>query len=330
MPTTRRPRKGSLQYWPRKRARRGFARVRARLKGEAKILGFAGYKAGMTHCMIVDNRAASRTKGEDIFMPATVIECPPLKIMSIRLYKKTPSGLLMSTEILSKNPSKELERKIILPKKGQKTGADSAIDSVKAEDYDDIRVMVHTQPGLIGFKKKPELFEMQIGGSLLEKLAYAKENLGKEVNAKDILKEGQMVDIRAVTKGKGFQGPVKRFGIGLKSHKSEKSRRQPGSLGPWCGQGKVMWRVAHAGQHGYHTRTEYNKWLLKIGEKSAEINPKGGFLRYGNVKNHYLLLKGSIAGTPKRLIRITPPLRKNKKVPEGAPTIVYVSTKSKQ
>ncbi len=324
MPTTRRPRKGSLQYWPRKRARRSFARVRARLTGEPRLLGFAGYKAGMTHCIVVDNRASSLTKGEDIFIPTTVIECPPLKILSIRFYKKTPSGLMLANEVLSKDINKELSKRIILPKKEPK------LDSVKSEDYDDIRVMVYTQPKLIGFKKKPELFEMRIGGSLQEKFAYAKDNLGKEINVKDILKEGQQVDVHAVTKGKGFQGPVKRFGIGLKSHKSEKSRRQPGSLGPWRGQGGIMWRVAHAGQHGYHTRTEYNKRLIKIGERAKEINPKGGFLRYGNIKNPYILVKGSVAGTSKRLIRIAPAIRKNKKVPEEPPTIAYISTKSKQ
>ena len=326
MPTTRRPRKGSLQYWPRKRARRAFARVRTRLQGEVRFLGFAGYKAGMTHCIVVDNRATSRTKGEDISMPATIIECPPLKVFSIRFYKKTPSGLLLANEIFSKNPNKELERVIRLPKKEPKFN----LDSVKLESYDDIRVVVHTQPRLIGFKKRPELFEMWIGGSLQEKFPYAKENLGKEIKVNDVLKEGQQIDVHAITKGKGFQGPVKRFGISLKSHKSEKSRRQPGSLGPWRGQGQIMWRVAHAGQHGYHTRTEHNKWLLKIGEKATEINPKGGFLRYGNVKNPYILLKGSVAGISKRLIRITPAIRKNKRVPEEPPTIAYISTKSKQ
>jgi len=58
-----------------------------------------------------------------------------------------------------------------------------------------------------------------------------------------------MVDSKTFTKGKGFQGPVKRFGISLRSHKSEKVIRGPGSLGPWKGQTKlaatISWKKAY-------------------------------------------------------------------------------------
>ena len=56
MPTKRWPRRGSLQYWPRKRAKSPVARVKAWANVKDPILlGFAGYKAGMTHVMAVDN-----------------------------------------------------------------------------------------------------------------------------------------------------------------------------------------------------------------------------------------------------------------------------------
>ena len=89
MPTTRRPRFGSLAYYPRKRTKKQVASIRswARVK-EAKLLGFAGYKVGMAHLMITDNNPNSMTKGTTIFCPATIIECPPLKTASIRFYKK--------------------------------------------------------------------------------------------------------------------------------------------------------------------------------------------------------------------------------------------------
>ena len=64
MPHIRRPRKGTLQFWPRKRAKRTFARVRTFPQAkESKLLGFAGYKVGMTHVMITDNKPTSQTKG---------------------------------------------------------------------------------------------------------------------------------------------------------------------------------------------------------------------------------------------------------------------------
>lgn len=323
MSTIRKPRYGSLQYVPKKRAKRIYARVRSWAKvKEPKILGFAGYKAGMTHVMVIDNRAKSLTKGTEISMPVTVIECPPLKVSSVRFYKKTPYGLKLVSAVLEQKSDKELSRKTSTPKKIRKK-----IDDIK--DFDTITINVHTQPKLTGIgKKKPELFEVAIGGTKEEQLNYAKEKLGKEVSINDVFREGQQLDIHSITKGKGYQGPVKRFGISLKGHKSEKGQRAPGSLGPWCGQGHVQWKVAHAGQLGFHQRTEHNKWLLKIGDNPKEINIKGGFIRYGMVKNDYILVKGSVAGSIKRLIRLTYPTRPNKLVPQEAPTITYTSLNS--
>lgn len=325
MPRTRKPRSGSMQFWPRKQAKRVYARVRSWAKSsEAKLLGFAGYKAGMTHILMTDNRKTALTKGEDIFCPVTVIECPPLKAASVRFYKKTNYGLKPCSEFVAENLDKELERLIIIPKSKKK----------KIEDingYDDVTLIVHTQPKMTATgKKKPDLFEMALGGDKEKKLKYAKEKLGKEISIEDAFKEGQQIDIHSITKAKGLQGPVKRFGIGLRQHKSEKTKRGPGSLGAWRGQAHMMYRVAHAGRMGYHQRTEYNKWLLKIGKKSDEINLKGGFLHYGLIKNPYILVKGSVGGCAKRLIRFNHAIRPNNKIPAEAPSINYVSLESKQ
>lgn len=319
MPTKRRPRFGSLAYHPRKRAKKQIAGVScwAKVK-EAKLLGFAGYKVGMTHLMITDNNPNSMTKGERIFCPATIIECPPIKTASIRFYKKTNDGLKVIADVLAENLDKELERKITMPKSKKKK-----LEEIK--DFDELTLLVYTQPKLSGIgKKKPELFEIAMGGNKEEKLNYAKGVLGKEINIGDVFKEGNQLDIHAITKGKGFQGPVKRFGMGLKSHKSEKSRRNPGSLGPWRGQINIMWKIPHAGQTGYFQRTEFNKWLLKIGDKAEEINPKGGFVRYGLIKNPYVIVKGSVAGPKKRLIRFNFAIRPNKGVPKEAPIIKQI------
>ena len=56
MPQTRQPRRGSMQFWPRKRARRSYARVKAWANSDKpKLLGFAGYKVGMTHIIATDS-----------------------------------------------------------------------------------------------------------------------------------------------------------------------------------------------------------------------------------------------------------------------------------
>ncbi len=314
MPSTRKPRKGSLQYWPRKRARRIYPRLRAALKNEkTKLNVFAGYKVGMTHLAIIDNRSKSDTKGQEIVCPATILECPPLKSASIRFYKKTQQGLKVISEIFSDKLDSDLKRKICLPKKNKKN---------QVKEFDELRICVYTQPKLTGIgKKKPELFEISIGGKKEEALKWAEENLGKEIDINDVFKAGEQVDVHAVTKGKGYQGPVKRFGISLKQKKSEKGRRRPGSLGPWCGQGHVMWRVAQAGQTGYNQRVEYNKLILKIGDKKESINPKGGFICYSPVKNPYVLIKGSVMGPKKRLIIFSAGSRQNRLIPSEPPVI---------
>lgn len=315
MGSAHKPRSGSLQYWPRKRAKKEIARVKAWANvKEAKLLGFAGYKVGMTHIIATDNNPNSQSKGDSIFIPVTVIECPPLKAASIRFYKNK----LPVSQIVSQNIDKELERRIKLTSKKK-------IEDIK--EYDNLRLIVYTQPKLttIG-KKKPELFEMELGGKKEDKLKYAQSILGKEINVDDIFKEGNQIDLHAVTKGKGFQGPVKRYGVKIKSHKSEKTKRGVGNLGAWTPK-YTSYTVGQPGKMGYHLRTEYNKWLLKIG---TGLDQKGGFKRYGLIKNTYVLLKGSVPGPVKRLIRFNVAVRQNKLIPAEIPTIEYVSTTSKQ
>jgi len=323
MPKKHKPRSGSLQYWPRKRSKRDYARIKSWPdSNEAKPLGFAGYKVGMTHVIFNDNRPNAITKGQEISMPVTIIECPPLKIASVVFYKKTNSGLQPSSAFFASKTDKTLSRKIILPK--TKKSKNKKLEDYNIEEYDDIRILVYTQPKLttVG-KKKPELFELGLGGKIKEKSSWIKENITKDINIDDIFAEGQHVDVHSITKGKGLVGPMKRMGISRTSHKSEKGVRTPANLGAWTGA--RQWRVAKAGQLGKQQRNELNKWMLKIGENPEEINKKGGFKRYGIIKNQFILLKGSVGGSIKRLITLTVPMRPNKRYPKEAPSIKYIS-----
>ena len=219
MPTRKNPRYGTMQFWPRKRASKetGLVRSWANLK-ETNALGFAGYKAGMMHLIVTDNRAKSKTKGQDLQIPVTVVECPPIKVIGIRFYKNTSYGLKAVYDKVANSYDKEVQKKITNPKKKQEE---------KEIDFDDLHLIVHTQPKLakaLG-KKIPDIFELAISGSKEDKLNYAKEKLGQEIKISDVFKEGQQVDIHAVTRGKGFQGVVKKHGVSIKQHKSEKGKR---------------------------------------------------------------------------------------------------------
>lgn len=308
-----------MQFWPRCRARRPYARIKIWSNiNETKLLGFAGYKAGMTHVMVDDNSPNSMTKGETIFCPVTIIECPPLRPYSLRFYKKTVNGHKLVSEIFAKNFDKHIRRKVIPSKKEGK----------QPEDFDIVRLAVYTQPNMVSLKKTPELFELGIGGKdVKEKAAYALGLLDKEIKVTDVLKEGQFVDTHSVSKAKGTQGPVKRFGVRIRQHKAEKTKRGPATLGSWH-PNRVDFRVAHAGKMGFHLRTEHNKLVVKIGNDPKEIAVKGGFLNYGVVKNEYVMVKGSVAGTRKRLITLTEPTRALVKPPQY--TIDSISLSSKQ
>ena len=301
------PRSGSLQFWPKKKARKFFHSVNwealKNKKPNVLILGFIAYKVGMSSCIVKDNTPDSMTKNKKIVIPVTILESPPMKIFSVRFYK----GGRIKTEILGENLEKELKKKLKIPKEKVKKKLEDI------EDYDDIRILVYSLVKQTSIKKTPDLAEIGLAGSLDEKINFIKENLGKEIQINEVFKDLGLVDVRGLTKGKGFSGPVKRFGIGLKNHKSEKGRRRPGSIGPWH-PSYVTFRVPMAGQLGLFTRIQYNVKILEVGRiQEKNINPKSGFQGYGNIKTNYIIVGGSIGGAKKRQVLLTFPLRKTKK-----------------
>jgi len=311
-----------MQFWPRTRSPRMTARIRSwgTLK-DAKLLGFPGYKAGMTHIMYIENRPGTPAKGEESSMPVTVIECPPIRIIGIKTIKNDYNGLTTAQHGWTEKIDKNVSRALNLPATPKKV--EFSTDGVV-----EVRVIAATQPHLANLKKTPEIVELGVGGNIEQGLEYAKKILGTDIKVADVFSAGQQVDAHSVTKGKGFQGPVKRHGVMIRSHKAEKTKRGPASLGPW-GNART-YRVAHAGQTGFQRRTEYNKWVVKIDAKPEQVNPAGGFVRYGQLAADALLVKGSIGGSAKRLVTFTQPKRMHPRIPKTAPEITHISVVSKQ
>jgi len=303
------PRAGSLAYWPRKRARRIYPRINTWPETtKVNILGFAGYKAGMTHATIIDNKKGSLTFGQEIYVPVTVLECPPLKIVGIRVYQETRDGLKILGEVWDKSVEQDklLKRKLTIGKVNDNLeGVEKKLEGVSIR----VRLIVATQPRETGLgKKTPEIFEIAISGNTKESWNLAKEKLGKEVKISEIFQIGEFVDVIAITKGKGTAGPMKRFGIKKQVRKAHKKIRHVGTLGSETPR-RVLRTVAQAGQLGFQRRTEYNKRILKIGEGGKDITIKGGIANYGIVKNDYVLLEGSVPGPKKRLIALRKAIR---------------------
>ncbi|MCA9496947.1 MAG: 50S ribosomal protein L3 [Nanoarchaeota archaeon] len=322
--------RGSKQFWPRVRAQKPTAVVNnwsSKNVKETNLLGFPAYKVGMTNVGLIDNFSHTLTKGTRINVPVTVLECPPVKVLSVRLFGLDEYGnLQVVKETSAQFKDKFLSRKVDVAKKASKAPtAQDLISFAKENDVMDVRVKVITTPSLTGIgKKKPEILELGVSGSVEEKINFAVSKLGTEVKVNDVVKAGELVDSHGITIGKGFQGAVKRFGVKLTSHKSEKTRRHAGNVGAWT-PSRVTHTVPLPGQHGFHERTEWNKWVLKVSDKPEEINPAAGFKQYGIVKNDYILVKGSVLGSKKRLVTLVKSIRPNERYPKVAPQITYIN-----
>jgi len=335
----------------------------------------------MTHAIINDYRKTSTTAGQDISVPVTILETPPLGIAAARAYQRTNDGMKVVSEVWARNLPEAVDRRVPTPwtedrdKDSDSSGPTEEItvldddwSTFSGMDCDELRVIAFTLPNLVtGIpKKKAELFEVRVdGGSIDDRKGYIKERLGTVIPVEDYVQPGHMLDVIAITKGKGFQGATKRWGIKLLDHKNSKHRRMVGTLGPWNPH-YVHRNVPQSGQVGYHQRTEYNKRVLmvvprnpKTGEildtgddgssqlqqevlKASAQKPRtakredvdkrhsvaGGFLNYGYIRSSYIVLHGTVPGPTKRLIRLRDPVRNSQSPVEVE--VKMVSLRSKQ
>jgi large subunit ribosomal protein L3 len=242
----------------------------------------------MTHAIMTVRHPDSPFKGQDRIIPITVLDTPPIRPFSIRGYKTTPYGLQLVTEVLTETMSDDLVKVMPLPKEYDHEAKMKDFES-KLDTLSDVRMLIHTQPRLAGIpKKKPDVMEYKIGADNVQAaFEYGKELLGTDLRVADIFNEGILVDTIAVTKGHGFQGPVRRWGIRILQHKSRKTKRGVGCIGPWSPT-NIRYTVPRAGQTGFHSRTSFNNEVLRMGERGEEITPTGGFMNYGVIRGDYV------------------------------------------
>ena len=67
--------------------------------------------------------------------------------------------------------------------------------------------------------------------------------------------------LQLLQKEKDIEGPIARWGVKKKQHKSRKSVRALGTLGP-ISPSTIMYTVPRAGQRGFHQRTQYNNRIM--------------------------------------------------------------------
>jgi len=160
--------------------------------------------------------------------------------------------------------------------------------------------------------------EIQInGGNIPAKVDFAKSLFEKEIPVSTVFEKDENIDILGATKGHGTEGVITRWGVTRLPRKTHRGLRKVACIGAWH-PARVSFAVARAGQHGYHHRTEMNKKIYKIGLKiengkncSTEndltekgITPIGGFPHYGKINEDWLMIKGCVVGTKKRVVTL--------------------------
>ncbi|GAB2652213.1 50S ribosomal protein L3 [Arenimonas aestuarii] len=100
--------------------------------------------------------------------------------------------------------------------------------------------------------------------------------VGGEIKA-DIFEVGQLVDVAGVTKGKGFQGTIKRynFKMGDATHGNSLSHRSPGSIGQRQTPGRVFPGKKMAGHMGAERQSMQNLEVVKVDAERGLIAVKG-------------------------------------------------------
>lgn len=101
-------------------------------------------------------------------------------------------------------------------------------------------------------------------------------SVGGEIKA-DIFEVGQIVDVQGVTKGKGFQGTIKRwnFKMGDATHGNSLSHRQPGSLGQRQTPGRVFPGKKMSGHMGAEQQTTQRLQIVQVDAERGLIAVKG-------------------------------------------------------
>jgi large subunit ribosomal protein L3 len=334
MPQPERPRKGSLGFGPRSRSASETPRFNSWPDddGQPGLQGFAGYKAGMSHVVMINDEPDSAREGMEETVPVTIVETPPMQVVALRAYEETPYGKRPLTDVWAEDVHPELDRMLDLPDDPGAAGNEEQVqEALDAGTLTDVRAVTHTVPGdLEGVpKKRPDVMENRIGGgSIDERLDFGLDLLDDGAyEFTDVFRAGEYADVAGITKGKGTQGPVKRWGVQKRKGKHARQgwRRRIGNLGPW-NPSRVRSTVPQQGQMGYHQRTELNKRLIDIDEEFAV---DGGLIDYGEVDGSYALVKGSLPGPKKRLVRLRPAVRPNDQ-PRLDPEVRYVSTESSQ
>merc|ERR1711962_1779125 len=235
------PRHGSKGFLPKKRSKRHKGKCKAFPKDDSSkpvhLTAFMGYKAGMTHIVREMDRPGSKVNKKEVVEAVTVIETPPMVAIGVVGYIDTPRGMRALKTVWAEHIEKEL---------------------AQMKKYCTvIRLIVHTQMKILRRRqKKAHIMEVQLnGGSVADKVDFARNHFEKEIPVTAVFSSDEMMDIIGVTKGHGFKGVTSRWHTKKLPRKTHKGLRKVACVGAWH-PSRIQSTVPRAGQKGYHHRTE--------------------------------------------------------------------------
>jgi len=313
----------------------------------------------MTHVLRELTRPGSKAHKKEIVEGVTILETPPMIAVGYVAYQNTVHGLKALGTVWASNLKEEFKRrhtkhwkKSSRPfTKGKSDEDKEKIKQRMVQHGDVVRLICHTQmmDAMRQFRqKKAHVMEIQVnGGDMQQKVDFCESKLENEIKVQDVFEKDGMMDTIAVTKGRGTEGVITRWGITRLPRKTHRGLRKVACIGAWH-PARVSYTVARVGQNGYHHRTETNKKIYMIGTgelncKAGEFNaktsidltdkmitPMGGFVRYGEVKHDFVMIKGSCPGLVKRPITLRVPLiPPTNSVAKEEVTLKWIDTSSK-
>lgn len=167
------------------------------------------------------------------------------------------------------------------------------LKTVESDGYDAVQLASGTQKS----HRIAKAQQSQFGGAAIVREFRPKASYGETVPSDlavgttidaSVFAPGDTVTVSAVSKGKGFQGVVKRHGFagGRRTHGQKHSEREPGSIGS-TGFGRVIKGMRMAGRMGSDRITVKNLTILQV-----------------NPAENLLLVKGAIPGRPGTLVEV--------------------------
>jgi len=274
-----------------------------------------------------------------------VIETPPMVVVGVVGYVSTPRGLRALTTVWAEHLSEDVRRRFYKNWYRSKEKAFTRYAKKWADERKDItkeiarikkhcqvvRAICHTQVRKMNLRtKKAHIMEIQVNGGadVAAKTDFVVNLFEKEVGIKSIFEENELIDTIAVTRGHGYEGVIKRYGVTRLPRKTHRGLRKVACIGAWH-PSRVSYTVARAGQRGYFHRTDINKKIYRIGRSATalaadnsidkekrynamtevdlsekNITPLGGFVQYGVVKEDFVMVKGCVSGPKRRAITL--------------------------